>query len=235
MECSVCDIRSAIGSCSECQALLCEDCGVTCGHCEKQICPEHVHETRSGRSLCLSCYEERRARRRERRAEGASAYESGESSEQEEAAEDEALVLSAKEPVQPWQISLYTALAGLALVLILLAFPGLRRVPLPTGGNFATPYILLFIGAVAIFWAIAGLVGEAYVETRKNCIAGLAIALIVCVLAVYAAQTDPARLAEIEALRLEEERRAMDEEDLKEFREDILDKYGGTSGEREGE
>jgi len=59
MECSVCNTRSSIGYCVECQSLLCEECAVTCQGCGKLICRDHVHETPHNRRLCIKCYAER--------------------------------------------------------------------------------------------------------------------------------------------------------------------------------
>ncbi len=55
MECSSCGIRSAIGYCAECRALLCEECATTCAECGKPVCRDHVHETPHNRLLCIKC------------------------------------------------------------------------------------------------------------------------------------------------------------------------------------
>src|SRR5690606_3190393 len=72
MECTLCNIRSAVGTCNDCHTMVCEECGVQCEHCGKWACPQHVYMTSSGKTLCLPCQEERRARRAaaSRRAEG---------------------------------------------------------------------------------------------------------------------------------------------------------------------
>lgn len=67
MDCTVCELRSAVGFCGECKALLCEVCGKTCSHCDKMVCTNDLFTTPHGRELCQSCmkrYKKRKARRR---------------------------------------------------------------------------------------------------------------------------------------------------------------------------
>ena len=59
MECSSCIIRSSIGYCVECRALVCEECSVTCQVCGKLVCRSHVRETPHRRQLCPKCYARR--------------------------------------------------------------------------------------------------------------------------------------------------------------------------------
>lgn len=61
MECSRCKIRSSVGYCVECRALLCERCGLVCDGCGKPACPVHLHETPHGRRLCDTCIAKRNA------------------------------------------------------------------------------------------------------------------------------------------------------------------------------
>ena len=233
MDCSICATRSAVENCAECRALLCEVCAVKCEHCGKVICPEHIHLTRGGRALCAVCMEERNAARLARHGSrgaetsGATDLESleGGPEEEEEAIEDEALVVSVRKPPPPWKLSLYVACTGAVLVLIVLVVPSLRRFPLPWGGFFPTPYLLLIVPAVAAFWAVIGLVREDYEEERRRCFIGLGIALVTCVLAFVAIYTDPARLAEIESVRSQTTRGSLTGDELREWRKQKLDKF----------
>jgi len=59
MDCSVCNIRSAIGYCVECRSLICEACAIMCDSCGKLICHNHVHETPHRRRLCHKCIAKR--------------------------------------------------------------------------------------------------------------------------------------------------------------------------------
>ena len=68
MECSVCELRSGVSSCVRCHVLLCEECGIACDHCSSSVCPEHSYTTRKGRTLCVSCAEERKQRKKQQRA-----------------------------------------------------------------------------------------------------------------------------------------------------------------------
>ncbi|HIJ65776.1 MAG TPA: response regulator [Candidatus Hydrogenedentes bacterium] len=55
MNCGICGIRSSIGYCVECKALLCEQCATLCASCGQPICAAHVHETPHHRLLCVDC------------------------------------------------------------------------------------------------------------------------------------------------------------------------------------
>ena len=63
MECGVCSIRSAVGYCAKCKALLCDACAVPCEKCGALSCPAHIHITRSQRKICLACFDERQAQK----------------------------------------------------------------------------------------------------------------------------------------------------------------------------
>ena len=227
MDCSVCGIRSAVGSCAECHAPLCEECGIICDECGAIVCPEHAHKTRSGKQLCTSCYEERRARRAKRRAgerteEAEGAVAGG---REEEAGEEEVLTVSMRQPPPPWKLSLYTALLGGAVILLLLIFPSLRNVALTGETLLPVPYLVLLIPAIAIFWGIVGLVGAQYYENREKNLFGILVSLVVIVLCVVAVRTDPARLARLDAQREQEARSNMGTGELGEWRQDMLDKF----------
>jgi hypothetical protein len=73
MECAICQLRSSVGYCAECKALLCEVCNETCSHCGAVVCPECLVETSSGRELCKTCmakYQKRKAHRAAEREAG---------------------------------------------------------------------------------------------------------------------------------------------------------------------
>ena len=233
MDCFVCNSRSAVDSCSECQALLCEVCGVKCDQCGKMVCPDHVHKTRHGHNLCVRCNEARKAHKDKRKggAEEAAALagtslealEGGR--EEEEAIEDEALVASVRKLAPPWKLSLYAACTGAVLVLIILLLPGLRRIPLPGGGSFPTSYFFLIPPLIAVFWSVTGLVREDYREERPRCLIGLGVALVTCVLVFVAVFTDPVRRAEIDSVRSQDERNNMTVDELGEWREEKLNRF----------
>lgn len=166
MDCLVCNTRSAVESCAICHSLLCEVCSVKCQTCGKAVCPEHVYRSHSGKVFCLPCQEKRRtAARRARKAEderdalGAD-MEAGPEAAEEEVVERPVLVASVRKPPPPWELSLYTACTGVALAVVVLLLPTLRRFTLPWGGHFPTPYLLLLIPAFSVFWAVVGLVSK---------------------------------------------------------------------------
>jgi hypothetical protein len=226
MDCSVCGIRSAVGSCAECHAPLCEECGIICDECGAMVCPKHAHKTRSGKQLCTSCYEERKARRAKRRASESVEEAEGvlTAGREEEAGEEEILTVSMRQPPPPWKLSLYSALLGVAVILLLLIFPSLRNVALSGETLLAVPYLVLIIPAIAIFWGIVGLVGAQYYENRQKNLYGILISVVVIVLCVVAVRTDPARLARLEAQREQEARSNMGTGELGEWRQDVLNK-----------
>ena len=55
MECGICGIRSAVGYCSHCEALLCDECRVTCDICGRSLCVEHARRTPGKHFLCEQC------------------------------------------------------------------------------------------------------------------------------------------------------------------------------------
>jgi len=197
------------------------------------VCPDHSHKTHGGRNLCVRCYEARKAHKDKRKAgaeeaaalEGTSleALEGG--SQEEEAIGDEALVASIRKPPPPWKLSLYSACTGAALVLIILLLPGLRRIPLPGGGSFPTPYFFLIPPLIAVFWSVTGLVREDYREERSRCFIGLGLALVTCVLVFVAVFTDPVRRAAIGSVRYQDERNNMTVDELREWREKKLNRF----------
>lgn len=238
MECLVCNSRSALECCNVCHMLLCEECGARCAKCGKRICPEHVYTTSKGKLLCTPCQDRRKARHDAKHgavqeAEALEVVPTGSSGSgtfsSEEAglgdAEVAILVASVRKPPPPWKLSLYTAAAGAVLVAVVLIVPGLRRMALPWGGTLPTPYLFLLAPAMALFWAGAGYFGRGHTEERRRCWYGAALAIATIALALFAVYTDPARLAEQDGYRLQEERSNMTPGELKAWREQKLQKY----------
>jgi hypothetical protein len=230
MDCQICNVRSSVGYCVECQKILCESCGVACENCNKLSCPDHIHETSTGRALCKGCYEERREKRKQMKA--AHAKKSGGDTSLEgldaEAIEggdvgDEALVISARRPLQPWQMSLYIAIGGIVIALLALAIPALRRIP--TGGDsyFPSSYLFLIIPVLGIIWAFVGLIKEDYYEDRTKCFYGLGTSVVAVILTVLAIVMDPGQSQTDTGL--EDVRPNMTEDELQQWREDTLNQY----------
>lgn len=55
MECSICNTRSSIGYCPDCQKLLCEECSVTCAQCGILLCEDHRSRVGDEIYLCHRC------------------------------------------------------------------------------------------------------------------------------------------------------------------------------------
>ncbi len=230
MECHVCQVRSSVGFCVECQGLLCETCGIPCDHCRALMCPLHVHETRGGRNLCINCYEERQARKAQQRAakghvEGGEATPAAVAEPVAAEVGEEALVLSARKAIAPWQWSVYIAAAGVVFVLLMLIFPGLRRVQLSATSYVPTPMVLLAFPLFAMLWGVVGLIRVEYFRDRPKCLIGIGLSVLTIILAVVAVRTDPAALAQAKSQTLQEKRDLMTPDQLDGWRKSVLDRF----------
>lgn len=229
MECTVCEIRSCTTSCVACQALLCEECAVVCESCDKSECPEHVHESRTGRRMCTVCYEERKGRRKKHKGVAAPASTSldaldGEAAVEEEDLEEQTLTASGYTRVQPWKMALYISLCALTVALILLA-PSLRRVPLGANAYLPAHIVPILMAAVAVGWAIYGVYTQRYFDERAKCIISVGVAVVIVAISVIGIVTDPARRETREVRALEDERDAMSQEELEDWRANMLNRY----------
>lgn len=226
MDCLVCNTRSAVDSCVVCHALLCETCGTKCVMCGGVACPQHLHTTHSGKTLCVPCQERRRAAHKAHHGEQVSSSETDVAPEQAmEEAERPILVASVRQPPPPWKMSLYIGCAAVAMALLLFVIPSLRRFALPWGGFFPTPYLLLIAPVIALLWGAFGMMSSESNEDRKRCLIGIGAAILSGVLLIVAAATDPARAAEDAALRAQSEREKMTPQQLEKWRQEQLKKY----------
>lgn len=235
MECGVCDIRSSIGFCIECQKLLCETCSESCDACGKLMCPEHVHESRSGKVYCVGCDQRRKADRKDKHRKhhgegvemggtGLDALTGGSAMAAEEEV-DENRVLGKRDPVQPWKLCMYSAVAAFGLAMVLMIFPTLRRIPLGGTSYLATPYVLIIIPLIATFWGVYGIVNIEFYKFRQRCYAGLGIAVLSMVMFVVAVASDPVAREEDQSVEVQERRQIMNDQQLEGWRENVLDKY----------
>lgn len=234
MQCTVCNTRSEVDSCVQCHALLCEVCGETCEKCGAMACPEHTKRTSSGHVLCIKCYEKRRARKEaQRRAEsaGGASFQELEgkgrhAAEEEEKDEFAALAASGHRATPPWKLSLYTAIAALVFVLLLLLFPGLRRINMGAS-YFPTSLCVLFITAISAFWAAMGLASKdpEQEQNRGRCLTALGVGVVSVLLAVIAIATDPAKAVEEQNRRIEQEQMSLTPEQRREQTRGVLDQF----------
>lgn len=197
MECMVCKIRSAMNSCAECRTLLCEECGAACDECGKRVCPTHVHESRSGRVLCVGCYKVYTDRRRhhdhDRDREEEEVYLSPAAVAAVDAEERRVRLSRSSAPVRPWVASLYLALAGAAAIGVLLLFPELRRINVGGGQAITTAYLVLVLPFLAVAWAALGLLTRMTPDPKYLNLIGLVVAAATVGLSFYAVR--PAKVA----------------------------------------
>ena len=234
MQCTVCNSRTEVDSCVQCHALLCEVCGETCEKCGAMACPDHTKRTSSGHVLCIKCYEKRRARKeaqRQAEAAGGVSFQQLEGKgkpapTEEERDEYAALTVSGHRATPPWKLSLYTAGAALVFVLLLLLFPGLRRINLGTT-YFPTSLCVLFITAMSAFWAAMGLASKDPDQeaNRGRCLTALGIGVASVLLAVVAIATDPAKAIEEQNRRIEQEQISLTPEQRREQARGVLDQF----------
>ncbi len=223
MDCSVCNVRSSMGYCDECNTLLCEDCAIKCVKCSKLMCPDHQRITKGGRILCHTCMGERDAQRDERRRKIDEAEAGGTSmaaldGEAEAEAEGEILTASIKKPPPAWKLALYSACTGLAVIVVMLIFPSMRSMT----GPIPTPYLMLLIPALAIVWSIVGMKDEEEEEDSKSrCLIAIGLAVVTVVLAFVAVATDPKREAQRIAEETAQDRTTMTEEERARYRAEL--------------
>jgi hypothetical protein len=240
MDCSVCEIRSSIGYCEDCNTLLCDECHTKCDVCAAMLCPDHVNMTRGGRSLCLSCYEERNARKKARHdrhgRDGDDEHVptgladlTGEEDEELEADEHAVLTASARKPVVPWKLSLNFAVVGLVAIIVLIAVPAdWRFAPIPLVDVFPLSIFVLVLPVWAFFWAGYGLTKPEFIEDFQKCFYGLALGFVVALTAIVMANMERPAALDREGT-LDQAGAEIDEEPTTEMldqrRNSILDKY----------
>ncbi|HRI90000.1 MAG TPA: hypothetical protein PK869_17125 [Candidatus Hydrogenedentes bacterium] len=195
-------------------------------------CPTHAHSTKSGKLLCIGCYNERRAKREAVRAEVVSRQAEVDTSfhglENAEAVpgeiSNEALTQSARKIVEPWQMSLYIALAGIGLGIVLLAFPTIRHVALGAT-TFPTGYLMFIFAVLSAGWAWVGMRNEAYLINRIKCFYGIG-ACAVCVLIAFIVIASAPTVQTAPTISVIDSRTGTETpEELKSWRERALRKY----------
>ena len=235
MDCTICNLRSEVGVCAECKAMLCEVCATTCERCGKLACPEHLHLTSHDRQLCEGCYAERKAARAAAKRKKLGLVDDDEAPEhrpdEQAEEEEEIVVLAGWEPPRPWQLSMYAASIGVAAIVLMLLLPSMRGFSMSSGGAYIPiPYALFVIVALTVFWAVRGFLKEEDPSDRNRCFIGLGMAIATTILIFVTVYTDPHRLAAIEARKAQAERDNMTPAQLQRWR---MEKLGiPTSRER---
>lgn len=217
MECLVCNVRSSVTFCTECQALLCEACGATCNECSKPICPKHTQVSRSGRVLCTQCHAEYLAKT----MDGASLFGAPVESALRRRRQEQVW-----QPPPVWKFSLYTGIVGVIAVLVAWLVPYFQVIDLGAIGRVPSLYIVMVIPVIAIAWAITGLLSRREIDGKWLNAVGLLLGLASVGLGFYGIQKTvitveappPTRLTE----RLREE---LSPEERAEWRREMLERY----------
>lgn len=222
MDCACCKTRGAVESCSQCHTLLCEVCLIKCERCGKVVCPDHVHKTSSGRIICMACQAERKAKAKQREI-AADADSPDVPAVEEEAPEAEILVASVRKPPPPWKLSVYSAGIAILLALVLFVLPSLRSFKVGSA-FFSAAYPFLIIPAVSLLWAVVGIRSqdEDHLPDRQKCMLGAGLAVLAGFLLIFAALTDPTRLAEKKAI--EDQKKSL-ERPASERRENLMNRF----------
>ena len=148
MDCDICQIRSSVGYCADCKALLCEVCGTPCKKCGKIVCAEHIQLTPHGRGLCGTCMAEREARHAARKGGGTSFEELDEDNEaapkrkrtEEEEEELDGGAIGAYRPPSRWLYAGAFLLFGFSAVFVYRSVPELRKIMTWPGEAAAAKY-----------------------------------------------------------------------------------------------
>ena len=235
MECHICDVRSSVGYCVKCHGLLCETCGVPCDQCGKISCGTHTEHTKSGKVLCAVCFEERRAKKESAKAEFAHRQAHADAADTSftglqhtpEAPQEisaEALVESASRRIQPWQLSLYIGIAGIALGFALLLMPSLRHIAFGKT-TLSTGYLLFVFVALAGLWAWIGLRNDEFYKDRVKCFYGVGAGALCAALACLLIATAPEVTVRPPSAGVSTRSGTESKEELKNWRENALRKY----------
>jgi hypothetical protein len=171
--------------------------------------------------------EKKKKSRKRRSKSGTSLHdlEGGSGSEDEEdGVSAEALTGSVREPPPPWKLSIFTALTGLVLVVILMILPSMRGVVID-GSYYPTPYFIFIIVAVATLWSFYGVAKEEYLANRLRSLIGLGIAVLTTILIFVAVATDPYLDAAKDSEQEQDTRQQMTPEELRQWRQERLNRF----------
>lgn len=93
----------------------------------------------------------------------------------------------------PWTMSAYIGTCALFLVLLLFAYPNLRRLPLPLRLNLFTPYLVLCLPMISAGWAVTGIVLKKHRKQWPFCLMGLALSILTFIGTISLFWLDPSR------------------------------------------
>jgi len=140
------------------------------------------------------------------------------------AVEEDERVYAARAKAPPWMMGMYTALSALFLATLLLVLPEFRQFRLTGTTSLPTGYFLMIIPAIAILWALGGLIHKDYAADRGKAVVAILIAIVAWGILGYAIATDPAKDAAAEGLNEQQQRLDMTQEELQVWREKTLNR-----------
>lgn len=135
---------------------------------------------------------------------------------------EEQRAYSGKQPTAPWKISLSLGVAGFLMMLIVFIFPELRRFNAPWDPSYPIAHFILLVPIFGLLFAVIGLLGQEYREDRSKAARGLVLGLATIALGIAVIATDPA--LDAEAAAATDERLDMNEEELRDWRIEKLDR-----------
>ncbi len=138
--------------------------------------------------------------------------------------EEAGRIYAANSTAPPWMMGMYTALSALFLAILLLVLPEFRQFRLTGTTSLPTGYFLMIIPAIAILWALGGLIHKDYAADRGKAVVAILIAIAAWGILGYAIATDPAKDAAAEGLNEQQQRLDMTQEELQVWREKTLNR-----------
>lgn len=207
MECTVCEVRPAVGRCAVCGKYLCDVCGIVCSGCGRPSCAAHSFWNSSRQPICARCESGVSAA-----AAAESAQRSGSDSstafqalddavpyieEDTEAAappkkeiSSRALTASATQGTPVWVSSIFTG--GLSWVLLIPLLPFLSGANVFHGAQPWLSYCIVFLGLSTVFWAGGGMLRKAPKRERKLCLIGFVMGATAALAAFIVSAAQPA-------------------------------------------
>jgi len=137
-------------------------------------------------------------------------------------AEVEERPFEARQARPPWKYSVYTGVAGLALMALLVVFPDLRFIETPWDRSFPTVFPVLVFPVFAFIWGVIGALGKPYRADASRAVSGIVLAVVTFGLGYLV--VNGSREVESPAPEAADPRLQMTPQELKQWRSDKLNR-----------